>query len=183
MEQIYADEADVLIPGWAHWLSDKGVRWFHCRSDREFDRQIQRCKSPPPEGSAVAGVCVEDDDGSSRVIVRWRYASVFAHESGHALDAVLSSILGRPERFYSQASWIEHEAASGIGRTPSMAQWNAQEFFAECFRVYVGANDRFWTASTGSRFNRRLLHEQSPSMYGLFESVFVREVIGNAKAI
>ena len=177
MNRIYADDVDAFIPGWSHWLSDKGIRWFHCPSDRMFRAHMKALGNTRPSDSWTDGIFTIDLDGEPAIIVRRLAPSVVAHESGHALDTVLAQLHGIPERWYSnRAKAVKDDYERGVGRPPLMHTWNRQEFFAECFRAYVGAHDRSWQSLTGSTFDRNALHDHSPAIWSLFEAIWLKEV-------
>jgi hypothetical protein len=86
------------------------------------------------------------------VYLRSRSAMTVAHEFGHALDCALGGGVYRSgvdpvlRRLFSEArAFITPYAATG-----------ADEYFAECMRAYVGANDAhsFWPRATRARLAR-----------------------------
>jgi hypothetical protein len=99
------------------------------------------------------------------VYLRSRSTMTVAHEFGHALDCALgegvyrSSVDPVLRAFFSEAkAFVTPYAATG-----------ADEYFAECVRAYVEANDpaSFWPRATRSRLRRI-----DPQMYAYVAHLF-----------
>jgi hypothetical protein len=104
------------------------------------------------------------------VYLRSRSAMTVAHEFGHALDCALGGGIYRSgidpalRRLFSEArAFITPYAATG-----------ADEYFAECVRAYVEANDAhsFWPRATRARLARI-----DRAMYEYVERLFTAELI------
>jgi hypothetical protein len=104
------------------------------------------------------------------VYLRSRSAMTVAHEFGHALDCALGGGVYRSgvdpvlRRLFSEArAFITPYAATG-----------ADEYFAECLRAYVEANDAhsFWPRATRARLARI-----DRAMYDYVERLFTGELI------
>ena len=102
------------------------------------------------------------------VYLRSRSAMTVAHEFGHALDCALGGGIYRsgvdPElrRLFGEArAFITPYAATA-----------ADEYFAECVRAYVEANDphSFWPRATRAR-----LAHIDPAMFAYIERLFTAE--------
>jgi len=99
------------------------------------------------------------------VYLRSRSVMTIAHEFGHALDCALGGGVYRSStdphlrRFFTEASaYVTPYAATA-----------PDEYFAECLRAYVEANDpaSFWPRATRSRLRRI-----DPQMYDYVERLF-----------
>ena len=113
--------------------------------------------SAPPAGLFV----VEE----RTVYVRNRSAMTVAHEFGHALDCALGGGIYRSSTdpdinraFVVARSFVTPYAATG-----------RDEYFAECVRAWVEAND---PASAWPAVSRERLQRLDPVMYGIIESTF-----------
>jgi hypothetical protein len=99
------------------------------------------------------------------VYLRSRSPMTVAHEFGHALDCALgagvyrSSIDPQLRRLFSAAR----------GYVTPYAATSADEYFAECLRAYVEANDpaSFWPRATRARLRR-----VDPNMYSYVDQLF-----------
>jgi hypothetical protein len=99
------------------------------------------------------------------VYVRSRSAMTISHEFGHALDCALGGgvylsgidpvIRGA---FAAARQFVTPYAASGL-----------DEYFAECVRAWVEANDR---ASAWPPASRERLQRLDPAMYAIIEGIF-----------
>ena len=103
------------------------------------------------------------------VYLRSHSAMTVAHEFGHALDCALGGGVYRSgvdpalRRLFSEAAaFITPYAATG-----------ADEYFAECVRAYVEANDAhsFWPRATRARLERI-----DPQMHAYLTRVFETDV-------
>ncbi|HKU68249.1 MAG TPA: hypothetical protein VJP85_10775 [Candidatus Baltobacteraceae bacterium] len=103
------------------------------------------------------------------VYLRSHSAMTVAHEFGHALDCALgggvycSSVDPQLRRLFAAATaYVTPYAATG-----------ADEYFAECVRAYVEANDpaSFWPRATRARL-RRIDPEMYAYVARLFDEVF-----------
>jgi len=104
------------------------------------------------------------------VYLRSRSAMTVAHEFGHALDCALGGGIYRSgvdpllRRLFAEArAFITPYAATG-----------ADEYFAECLRAYVEANDAhsFWPRATRARLARI-----DRAMFEYVERIFTAELI------
>jgi hypothetical protein len=104
------------------------------------------------------------------VYLRSRSAMTVAHEFGHALDCALGGGIYRSgvdpvlRRLFSEArAFITPYAATG-----------ADEYFAECLRAYVEANDAhsFWPRATRARLARI-----DRAMFEYVERLFTAELL------
>lgn len=102
-----------------------------------------------------------------RVYLRSRSAMTIAHEFAHAIDCALGGGIYRsstdPEiraAFSSATSFVTPYAATAI-----------DEYFAECVRAYVEANDAasFWPRATRERLRR-----VDPVMASIVASIFTQ---------
>ncbi len=99
------------------------------------------------------------------VYVRSRSAMTIGHEFGHALDCALGGGV------YLSGIDDAIRAAFGAARqfvTPYAAS-GLDEYFAECVRAWVEAND---PASAWPAVSRERLQRLDPMMYGIIESTF-----------
>ena len=109
------------------------------------------------------------------VYLRSTSAMTVCHEAGHALDAALGGGVYRSttdaeiRRAFSAArAFVTPYAASGL-----------DEYFAECVRAYVAANDArcMWPAVSPER-----LKSLDPAMFSIVESIFAQVERDNAEA-
>lgn len=103
-----------------------------------------------------------------RVYVRSRSPMTVAHEFGHALDCALGGGVYRSgfdpairSLFIGARSFVTPYAATAI-----------DEYFAECIRAYVGANDPL---CTWPRVSRAKLRRTDPAMFAYIDELFQSE--------
>ena len=99
------------------------------------------------------------------VYVRSRSAMTISHEFGHALDCALGGGV------YVSGIDPAIRAAFGAARqfvTPYAAS-GIDEYFAECVRAWVEANDR---ASSWPPVSRERLEQLDPAMHGIIKGIF-----------
>jgi len=99
------------------------------------------------------------------VYVRSRSAMTIGHEFGHALDCALGGGVYRSGidpairgAFGAARQFVTPYAASGI-----------DEYFAECVRAWVGAND---PASAWPAVSRERLERLDPAMHAIIKGIF-----------
>lgn len=99
------------------------------------------------------------------VYVRSRSAMTIGHEFGHALDCALGGGVYRSgtdpairAAFGAARQFVTPYAASGI-----------DEYFAECVRAWVGAND---PASAWPAVSRERLEHLDPAMHAIIKGIF-----------
>jgi hypothetical protein len=99
------------------------------------------------------------------VYVRSRSAMTIGHEFGHALDCALGGGVYRSgidpairAAFSTARQFVTPYAASGL-----------DEYFAECVRAWVEAND---PASAWPAANRERLQRVDPAMHGIVKGIF-----------
>lgn len=99
------------------------------------------------------------------VYLRSRSPMTVAHEFGHALDCALGGGIYRSSIDPS----LRRLFASATGYVTPYAATGADEYFAECVRAYVEANDpaSFWPRATRARLRR-----VDPGMYAYVECLF-----------
>jgi len=147
-----------------------GVRIVHLRQGeryRDRSRALRRVSSSvdawpvPPAGLFV----VEE----RAVYLRSTSPMTVAHEFAHALDCALgggvylSGVDPRVRRAFRDArAYITPYAASGL-----------DEYFAECTRAWVEAND---ARSPWPRATRERLRELDPRMASILESLFAHDL-------
>ncbi len=157
---------DRFGPGALRVTASAGTRIVLLRAGeayRDRSRALRRLASPiddwpmPPSGLFV----VEE----RTVYLRSISPMTVAHEFAHALDCALgggiylSGVDPRVRRAFRAArAYITPYAASGL-----------DEYFAECLRAWVEAND---PRSAWPRATRKRLREIDPQMAAILESIF-----------
>jgi len=162
---------DLFGPGALRLAAAAGTKVIHLRStDRYRDRSpaLRRLASGvddwpiPPAGLFV----VEE----RTVYLRSTSVMTVAHEFAHALDCALgggvylSGVDPRIRRAFRGArAFVTPYAASGL-----------DEYFAECLRAWVEAND---PRSPWPRATRARLREIDPAMATILESLFAYDLV------
>jgi hypothetical protein len=162
---------DRFGPGALRVAASAGVRFVHLRGSeryRDRSRALRRLASGVDDWPVPpAGLFVVEERA---VYLRSTSPMTVAHEFAHALDCALgggvylSGIDPRVRRaFRSARAFITPYAASGL-----------DEYFAECLRAWVEAND---PRSPWPRATRARLRELDPAMAEILESIFAHDLI------
>jgi hypothetical protein len=147
-----------------------GVRVVHLRpreSYRDRSRALRRLSSSVDEWPVPpAGLFVVEERA---VYLRSTSPMTVAHEFAHALDCALgggvylSGVDPRVRRAFREArAFVTPYAASAL-----------DEYFAECARAWVEAND---ARSPWPRATRERLRQLDPRMAGILESLFAHDL-------
>ncbi len=147
-----------------------GVRVVHLRpreAYRDRSRALRRLASGVDEWPVPpAGLFVVEERA---VYLRSTSPMTVAHEFAHALDCALgggvylSGVDPRVRRAFRDArAFVTPYAASGL-----------DEYFAECVRAWVEAND---ARSPWPRATRQRLRELDPRMAAILESLFAHDL-------
>lgn len=162
---------DRFGPAALRLATDAGVRIVHLREGEAYrDRSpaLRRLASGVDDWPAPpAGLFVVEERA---VYVRSISPMTVAHEFAHALDCALgggvylSGVDPRIRRAFRGArGFVTPYAASGL-----------DEYFAECLRAWVEAND---PRSPWPRATRARLRELDPPMCAILESLFANDLV------
>ena len=161
---------DRFGPGPLRVAADAGTRLVHLRgSERYCDRSalLRSLASSVDEWPVPpAGLFVVDE---RTIYLRSTSVMTVAHEFAHALDCALgggvylSGLDPRVRRAFARArAFVTPYAASGL-----------DEYFAECVRAWVEAND---PRSPWPRATRQRLRSLDPAMAAVLESIFAYDL-------